>query len=61
MTNDEIEKLRQGKKEAAAYMLEKLKQQSSLKDEEIKALLQDEDDSILVGMDYLKNAPKKTI
>jgi|JI8StandDraft_1071087.scaffolds.fasta_scaffold128901_2 fatty acid-binding protein DegV len=62
MTNDEIEKLRQGKKEAAAYMLEKLKQQSLLKEQEIQTLKEDKQNSIKTGKEYIqKNIPKKDI
>lgn len=61
MNDDEIKKLRQGKKEAAAYMLAKLKQQSLLKDEEIKAQQQDKKDAVLAESEHLKHTPKKPI
>ena len=62
MNDDEIKKLRQGKKEAAAYMLEKLRQQSLLTEQEIQDLREDKQNSIKTGKEYIqKNIPKKDI
>ncbi len=61
MTGDEIEKLRQGKKEAAIYMVEKLKQKSLLTEEEINAQQQDKKDAVLAESEHLKHTQKNTI
>jgi|GEM_PF-4743232 len=64
MNDDEIKKLRQGKKEAAAYMLAKLRQSQErlLTEQEIQDLREDKQNSIKTGKEYIqKNIPKKDI
>ena len=61
MTGENIKKLRQGKKEAAIYMVQKLKQKSLLTEEKINAPQQDKKDSVLAESEHLKHTPKKPI